>query len=95
MVDAVMSAAAGGCHRAFPSHDTGFAQTAAINLCVPDELHLRKDDATGENWFAITEQALESHLERLAASASASGRTSTRAYGQRGSHTSEEASAAR
>lgn len=67
---------------------------ATINLCVPDELHLRMDDATGESWFAITEQGLESHPGRLAASASASGRTSAGAYGQRGSHTSEEASAA-
>ena len=67
---------------------------ATINLYLPDDLRRRMDDASGEDWSAIAQQAFESHLERLAVSADASRDVSTRVYGPQASHASEEKVAA-
>jgi hypothetical protein len=40
---------------------------------VPDELHRRIGQASGEDWSAVARQAFESHLERLAIAAKAGG----------------------
>lgn len=49
---------------------------ATINVYVPDALRQRMDNAGEKNWSAIAQRAFESHLERMAVGAKASGKLS-------------------
>lgn len=67
---------------------------ATINLRLPDELLERMENASGEDWSAIAQQAFESHLEQLAISEKTSRHVSARAYGPQAGRTSEDKVAA-